>query len=182
MYIACTVYTRIQCHVTVCVHLPFPDHHSSMLNLTARLAVKIKNLPDFEFDWADTAPQKPRASLNVVDFLPSEADATVFNQRAVHYMMGFLVETFSSLKCLAEFVPEPEVVHPATKSEVVPMKILYKDEKYKSQTIDILAQLIKDAGLSGNHQVYINFAGFDPPPPPSSYMSSTAIGNPDNRK
>ena len=46
------------------------------------------------------------------------------------------------LKHLAEFVPEPESIHPVTKSQVVPMKILYKDEKYKSQTIDILTQLV----------------------------------------
>ena len=57
-----------------------PDQHSSMLNLTSRLAVKIKNLPDFEFDWADTTPQRPRTSLNVEDFLPSEVDATVLKQ------------------------------------------------------------------------------------------------------
>ena len=60
-------------------------------------------------------------------------------------MMGFLVETFSSLKHLAEFVHQPESIHPVTKSEVVPMKILYKDEKYKRQTIDILMQLMSDA-------------------------------------
>ena len=125
-----------------------------MLNLTSTLAVKIKNLPAFEFDWADTTPQRPRTSLNVDDFLPSEADATVLHQRAVHYMMGFLVETFSNLKHLAEFVPEPESIHSVTKSQVVPMKILYKDEKYKSQTIDILTQLMSDANLSGQHQVH----------------------------
>ena len=130
-----------------------PDHHSSMLNVTSRLAVKIKNLPGFKFDWANTKPQRPRTSLTVEDFLPSEADATVLNQRAVHYIMGFLVETFSSLKHLAEFVHQPESIHPVTKSEVVPMKILYKDEKYKSQTIDILMQLMSDANLSGKHQV-----------------------------
>ena len=69
-------------------------------------------------------------------------------------MMGFLVEMFSNPKHLAEFVPEPESIHPVTKSQVVPMKILYKDEKYKSQTIDILTQL-SDANLSGQHQVDI---------------------------
>ena len=35
------------------------------------------------------------------------------------------------------------------------MKILYKEEKYKSQTIDILTQLMSDANLSGKHQVHI---------------------------
>ena len=70
-----------------CIQHTSPDYHSSMLNLTSRLAVKIKNLPAFEFDWADTTPQRLRTSLNVDDFLPSEADATVLHQRAVHYML-----------------------------------------------------------------------------------------------
>jgi hypothetical protein len=33
------------------------------------------------------------------------------------------------------------------------MKLLLKDEKYKTETIDILAQLYSDAALSGDHQV-----------------------------
>ena len=65
-------------------------------------------------------------------------------------MMGFLVETFACFKDLAEFVPKPKTVHPAM---IVPMKILFKDEKYKSETIDILSHLMSDANLSGNHQV-----------------------------
>ena len=124
-----------------------------MLNLTSRLAIKIKYLPDYEFDWSDTAPQRPRTSLTVEDFLPNEIDATVLKQRAVHYMMGFLVETFTSLKDLADFVPKTVTVHPAMKSEIILMKILFKDEKYKSETIEILTRLLSDANLSGNHQV-----------------------------
>ena len=156
MYMYYVLHTRQLCITKLYYIHTSPDHHSSMLNLTSRLAVKIKNLPAFEFDWADTTPQRLRTSLNVDDFLPSEADATVLHQRAVHYMMGFLVETFSNLKHLAEFVPEPESIHPVRKSQVVPMKILYKDEKYKSQTIDILTQLMSDANLSGQHQVHID--------------------------
>ena len=33
------------------------DKHSTMLNMTARLAVEIRNLPDWEIDWEDTTPQ-----------------------------------------------------------------------------------------------------------------------------
>ena len=102
------------------------DHHSSMLNLTSRLAIKIKYLPDYEFDWSDTSPQRPQTSLRVEDFLPNENDATVLKQRAVQYVMGFLVETFASIKDLAEFVPKPKTVHPVIKSEIVPMKILLR--------------------------------------------------------
>ena len=124
--------------------------------MLSRLAVKIKNLPPFDFDWADTTPQRPRTSLDVDDFLPSEADATALHQRAVHYMTGFLVETLSSLKHLSEFFPEP--VDPSYKKirSSVPMKILYEDEKYKSQTIDILTQLMSDTNLLGQDQVHTN--------------------------
>ena len=138
-------------HILTCTFL---DHHSSMMNLTSRLAIKIQHTPDFQFDWSDTAPQRPRKSLTIEDFLPNENDATILKQRAVHYMMGFLVETFSSLNHLAKLVPETQSVHPVTKSKVVPMKILFKDEKYKSETIDILSQLMCDANLSGSHQVH----------------------------
>lgn len=33
------------------------------------------------------------------------------------------------------------------------MKVLFKDEKYKDETLDILAQLMKDAKLTGDLQV-----------------------------
>ncbi len=71
----------------------------------------------------------------------------------MEYVMTFLVENFSALKDLKKLIPAPEPIHPVLPSEVVPMKILFKDEKYKSETIDILCQLRKDAGLSGDELV-----------------------------
>jgi hypothetical protein len=35
------------------------------------------------------------------------------------------------------------------------MKILFKDEKYKSETTEILTRLVKDAELSGKPEVYM---------------------------
>lgn len=35
------------------------------------------------------------------------------------------------------------------------MCVLFKDEKYTSETVDILAQLIIDANLNGQPQVYV---------------------------
>ena len=136
----------VQCCTTNTTYLfTCLDHHSSMLNLTSRLAIKIKYFPDYEFDWSDTSPQRPQTSLRVEHFLPNENDAIVLKQRAVQYIMGFLVEPFASIKdlaefvpkpktvqSLAEFVPKPKTVHLGIKSEIVPMKILFKDEKYKS--------------------------------------------------
>ena len=60
------------------------------------------------------------------------------------YVMGFLVEAFPCLKDLKPFVPTPKPLHPPDKSEVVPMKLFFRDEKYKSETIEILLQLIRD--------------------------------------
>lgn len=130
------------------------DCHSSMLNITARLAVRLKNLPGWEFDWSDTSPQKSRQSLGVVDILPNEDDATHLKLRAIEYMMKFLVTEFKGLASLKKYVPPQVPLHPVKKSEVVPMKVLFKDEKYTSETIDILSQLKEDAALTGNSQVF----------------------------
>ena len=57
------VYYRLQ------LKLPPPiDKHSSMLNVTARLAVKVQNLPDWEVDWDDITPQCSRSSLTCDNF------------------------------------------------------------------------------------------------------------------
>lgn len=45
-------------------------------------------------------------------------------------------------------------IHPQRKATVAPMEILFKDEKYKAETIDILTQLTQDAKLNGNPQVF----------------------------
>ena len=34
------------------------ERHSTMLNLTARIVVKMQNLPPWDVDWADSRPQK----------------------------------------------------------------------------------------------------------------------------
>ena len=74
-------------------------------------------------------------------------------------MMNFLVREFKDLARLSQYVPEEVPLHPVEKSEIVPMKVLFKDEKYTSETIDILAQLTEDATLTGDSQVYIiNYA------------------------
>ena len=115
-----------------------------MLNLTSRLAIEIKNLPNWTFDWSDAQPQRSRQSLTISDFLPTEDDAQQLKERATQYMMQFLVTEFKSLADLKKFVPSQQTPHPTKKSVVVPMKTIFKDEKYKSETIDILTQLMTD--------------------------------------
>ena len=127
-----------------------------MLNAAARLAIAIQNFPDFEFSWSDSQPQRSRISLSVNDFLPSESDGIILQERATAYMMEFLVTQFSSLEGLKKLLPPKQQIHPVKKSHVVPMKLLFKDEKQKSETIDILSQLLNDGNLKGTNQVRIH--------------------------
>ena len=105
------------------------DKHSKMLNITSRLAVRIRHIPNWNFDWADTQPQMNRNLLTIPDFLSSEADAAQLKKRAVDYIMNFLVQEFPTYSDLKKLLPgKPETV--IAKSEVVPMEVLFKDEKY----------------------------------------------------
>ena len=126
-----------------------------MMNVTSRLAVKVKNLPDGNVDWSDTRPQRSRSELTIDDFIPNERDGEQLYERATEYVMRFLVNHFTSLHHLKHHAPDLQTPHPVSKSHVVPMKILHKDEKYTKDTIDILDCLKTDANLIGNHQVCI---------------------------
>lgn len=68
-------------------------------------------------------------------------------------MKDFLTSHFPSLNDLKHFVPPNTTPHIVSRAEVVPMKVLFKDEKYKSETVGILKQLMSDANLNGDHQV-----------------------------
>ena len=118
------------------------DHQSQMMNVTARLAVQVRFLPDFPFEWSDTQPQRSRQSLTIDDYFPTKDESQQLEQRATQYLMEFLVNNFADLTNLCKFLPQVEPIHPTEKSEVVPMKVLFKDEKLKSDTIDILSKLM----------------------------------------
>ena len=129
------------------------DYHSKMLNATSRLAISIQHLPEWEVDWDDTKPQKSRRELQLNDILPSEADGEEFHRRAVHFVMQLLVSEFDSLSNLSRYVPPEKPLFPATKTNVVPMRLLFRDEKYTSENVEILKETAKDAGLQGRPQV-----------------------------
>ena len=129
------------------------EHHSTMLNLTARIAVQMQNLPPWDVDWTDSRPQRHRSSLTCADFLPDEEDAAELHKRAVLYTMEVLVTDFKRLSSLKHFVPSRQSPHRLQKSVAVPMKVLFRDEKQKAETIEILSDLMKDAALTGNPQV-----------------------------
>ena len=59
------------------------------------------------------------------------------------------MKEFVSLSNVAQFIPSDNV----SPTEVVPLKILLMDEKSIDETIQIVVQYIKDAGLHGAPQV-----------------------------
>lgn len=122
-----------------------------MLNTTTRLAIGINNLPPWEFDWSDNRPQKSRHTLTLSEVLPNAEDGQQLYDRAVAYMMKLLVESFPSLEKLKPLIFTGNSTS-VKKSVVVPMKILFKDEKYIDDNIQILQQYIEDGNLSGNAQ------------------------------
>ena len=120
------------------------QHH-----ITSRIAIGIRHLPTWEFDWSDTTPQRSRASLTAVNFLMSEEDAAEIHERAVRYMMRYMVSAFSTFSDLKQFVTDETPLHPVVKTEVVPMKVLFRDEKYVSETIEILTDIGKGCTTIG---------------------------------
>ena len=120
------------------------------------LAVKIENLPDRDVDWNDSTPQCPRSSLSFEHFLPSTDDADALHKAATQYIMEVLVEEFDCLHHLKPLVPCRHSPHQVSSPTVAPMAILFKDEKYKAETVEILRELMADAKLSGNPQVHMH--------------------------
>ena len=130
------------------------DRHSKMLNMTARLAVEMKCLPPWEVDWTDTKPQRDTSTLTISDLLPNESDGLILEERGVDFIMQFLVTEFKSLNHLQPLLPSKEGPN-VSRSNVVPMKLLFLDEKYKAETTEILARIASDAQLSGKPEVGI---------------------------
>ena len=97
-----------------------------MLNLTARL------LPDWDVDWNDRAPQQDLHTLTISDLLPGEVDGIELKKRVTLHIMHTLVEALTYLQALLPSLPERVG---RGRSNVVPMKILFKDEKYKSEKL-----------------------------------------------
>ena len=146
----CKHYT---CHNGITSSHSTSDKHSTMLNMTARLAIEMRNLPDWEVDWDDVTPQRDPATLTISDLLPGEADGVELQKRAVVHVMRVLVEEFPALSYLDPLLPTEE--SPDSRSNVVPMKILFKDEKYIAETTEILTRLATDAELSGKPEVHM---------------------------
>ena len=118
-----------------------------MVNITTRLAINIKKLPPFDFNWDDTSPQKPQESMTVDDVLPSEANGDLLFRQAVNYVKHFLVHHFSSLKHLK--LGCDKHTSPTEKSIIVPMPLINREEKFTDETICILHDYVQDYGFCG---------------------------------
>ena len=128
--------------------------HNTMMNLTTRIAIAITHLPPFNFTWGDLAPQKPRNSLTLDDLLPSAADGRELFRRASKYVASSLVQQFNSFKALQKLLPRPTTPGTTQKTTIVPLKMLERDEKYTSETIQILQDYRKECVLKGDAQVF----------------------------
>ena len=85
--------------------------------------------------------------------LPSEVDGEEFYRRAVHFVMQLLVTEFDSLSNLSRYVPPEKPLFPDTKTNVVPMRLLFRAEKYTSESVEILKETAKGAGVQGSPHV-----------------------------
>lgn len=126
-----------------------------MENTTSRLAICIRNFPPYEVNWDDRSPQKSRHDLTERDILPSDEDSEYLYDHMLKFMMSFIVKELKCLSDLAQFIPSA-VQQSCQKSEVVPLKLLFRDEKSIDENIQILVQYAKDAALNGSPQVYLS--------------------------
>ena len=123
-----------------------------MHNTTTRLAVAINNLPPFDFSWEDATPQKSRGRLEIDEVYPNVEDGRHLFQRATQYVARVLVEEFPCFRDLRRFVAALSSTT-AHKSTIVPMSLLFKDEKYIDDNIQILQEYMRECGLNGSPQV-----------------------------
>ena len=84
-----------------------------------------------------------RNKLTLDDIFPNVEDGRILFERAVQYTAQILVEEFPTFS-------DPFAVH---KSIVVPMKVLFKDEKYTDENIQILQEYSRECNLTGSPQV-----------------------------
>ena len=126
-----------------------------MLNLTSRLAISLRDIPEW-VDWYDKSPQANRGQLTASDILPGIEDAKALHHRALVFLQQFLIKEFRDLHELESVLLDQDICRDSSKTEVIPMRILFRDEKYVAENVAILGDIAKDANLTGNPQVYFN--------------------------
>ena len=110
------------------------DHHSQMLNVTSRLAISIRNIPT-DVNWDDQSPQASRSQLPVADILPDAHDASVLMERAQVFLQHFITSNLDDLHDLQSLAPSSNTAEAVEMTEVVPIKVLFRDEKYVAEML-----------------------------------------------
>ena len=123
-------------------------HHNAKHNSVSNWYQQLATLGVW-LEWQ--SPQKSRHTLTLSEVLTNAEDGQQLYDRAVAYTK-LLVEPFPSLEKLKPLISTGNSTS-VKKSVVVLMKILFKDEKYIDDNIQILQQYIEDGNLSGNAQV-----------------------------
>ena len=85
------------------------------------------------------------------DVLPSLSDGSQLFERAMKYVMEFLLRHFPSLKNLKSIVHQESPSKPQEKSTIIPMAVL---QKYTEETIKILNN-INECDLKGDPQINV---------------------------
>ena len=73
--------------------------------------------------------------------------------RGLYSITAQLVEEFPTFSNLRQFVATPDRSSAVHKFIVVPMKLLFKDEKYTDEYIKILQEYSRECNLTGSPQV-----------------------------
>ena len=94
-----------------------------------------------------------RNDLTLDEIFPNVEDGRVLFERAVQYTAQVLVEEFPTFSNLRQFVVSPDRSSAVHKSTVIPMKLLFKDEKYTDDNIQILQECSRECNLTGSPQV-----------------------------
>ena len=95
-----------------------------------------------------------RNDLTLDEIFPNVEDGRVLFERAVQYTAQVLVEEFPTFSDLRQFVVSPDRSSAVHKSTVIPMKLLFKDEKYTDDNIQILQEYSRECNLTGSPQVW----------------------------
>ena len=73
--------------------------------------------------------------------------------KGLYSIQQILVEEFPTFSNLRHFVAIPDRSSSVYKSRIVPMKLLFRDEKYTNENIQILQQFSRECNLTGSPQV-----------------------------
>ena len=93
------------------------DVHQQMVNVTSRLAVKVKYLPDVIIDWSDATPQRSRSTHHWS--LSKEADSEEMYTRAVEHVMRFMATHFWAFTWFKMQMQAPPLKSPPSSSEQI---------------------------------------------------------------